>query len=183
MKALEILIEEHRLIRQALESLSLALEKLEYGEPIPQEFFLKWFDLYRSFILNFHHFKEEHVMFRHLAGKKNGMLDAQIEVLRHQHERGRDFITDAEHAMAGYAKGEEIQTSTLLENLAAYISLLRHHIHREEHVFYPLVQKEFSEAEHAAVLEEFEKEHKKAGARVHDDARTLVREMGTILER
>ena len=70
MTPMEILIEEHRLIRQALDNLSLAIEKLENEERPPVEFFKKWIELYHCFILDFHHFKEEHVDYRPLPGTR-----------------------------------------------------------------------------------------------------------------
>ena len=178
---MEIIVDEHRAIRQALESLTVAIEKLENGEKISPDFFRTWFDFYRTFVLNFHHFKEEQIMFRHLAGKKNGSLDGQMESLRHQHERERNFITEAESPLPGYEKGEAIQTTTLLENIASYASLLHRHIHCEEHAVYPLVAKEFSEAEHAEILEKFKKEAGIAGKEIYSQSRKSVKDLGGLL--
>jgi hemerythrin-like domain-containing protein len=181
MRAIEILVNEHNLIRQALETLSLAKEELEEGVRPPVELFEKAVELSRTFTGKFHHFKEEYVMFARLAQRKNGALDGQIESLRHQHERSRDFMAQVANCLDGYAKGQEIPTSDLLENLAAYISLLRHHLHREDQVFYPMTEKELSEEEKKALAEEFEKEGAKAGNNVMEEARQLVMEMGALL--
>jgi len=181
MKPMEILMEEHRLIHQALDNLSIAIERLENEEKPPVEFFQKWLELYHSFILDYHHFKEEHIMFQLLAQKKQGTLDNQIESLRYQHERGRNFVTEVEHALKGNEEGAEIQTSTLLENAAAYVSLLRHHIHREEYVFYPMAEKSFSQDEEARLQGEFMKQTEKAGGRTLETGRKLVQEIGSLL--
>lgn len=121
------------------------------------------------------------MLFQLLAQKKQGALDDQIESLRYQHERGRDFITEIANSLEGYRKGEPIQTSALLENLAAYVSLIRHHIHREEYVFYPIAEKEFSEEEQKSLLGEFEKEDKKTGGKTFEESQKLLREMGALL--
>jgi len=181
MNPLEILGNEHGLIRQALDSLSLAKEKLEAGERPKTEFFEKALEFARTFVLKYHHFKEEHVMFGLLAQRKNGAIDAQLESLRYQHERGRDFIGEIAKSLEGYGKGQEVQSSALLENLAAYVSLLRHHIHREDHVFYPLVERELTEGEMKDLAKAFEREEAKFGEGVGDKARRLVREMGALL--
>lgn len=57
MRPLEVLGNEHGLIRQALESLSLAKEKLEAGERPKTEFFEKALEFARTYVLKYHHFK------------------------------------------------------------------------------------------------------------------------------
>lgn len=181
MKPTEILIDEHNLIRQALDSFVLAIEKLERNERPPAEFFEKGIKFVRSYADKFHHFKEEYLMFGHLAEKNNGELDAQIDALRYQHDRGRDLITTIDSALEGYKQGEDARTTILLENLAAYVSLLRTHIHKEDHSFYPLVDREFTEEEQRSLLEEFHKEESKAGGQITQESQKLVKEMGALL--
>lgn len=178
---LKMLIEEHDVIRKALEILTLAKEKLEAGERPPSEFFEKAITFLRTFVFRFHHFKEEYVMFERLAEKKGGSIDAQIESLRYQHERGRDLIAEMNKSLKGYQKGKEVQTSALLENLAAYLSLLRHHIHKEEHTFYPMVDELLSDAEKQDLLKAFKKEEKKFGASQVKESHSLVKTMGALL--
>jgi hemerythrin-like domain-containing protein len=181
MKPTDVLTEEHALIRQALDSFSLAVERLEQGERPPKEFFEKAVAFTRIFSDKFHHFKEEYLLFGRLAQKKNGAIDAQIDALRYQHDRGRDLIAEVSHAIDGYSQGKEANMLVLLENLAAYISMLRHHIHREDHVFYPMADAALSEAEQQELLQEFNKEEAKLNAPVFEDSRKLVMEMGSLL--
>ena len=181
MEPIQMLLEEHQVIRKALENLSLAMDMIENDEDVPLGFFEKWREFYRSFILNFHHFKEEHVMFRELAQKREGSLDAQIEALRYQHERGRNFMNEVNRSIRGYEKRDPLDTTALLENLAAYVSLLRYHIHREEYIFYPMVSKTFSEAELKGLAEAFQTEDEKTQFKTSEEYRGLVEEMGQIL--
>ncbi len=81
----------------------------------------------------------------------------------------------------GYAEGRDDKTTILLENLAAYIAMLRQHIHREDHVFYPMVRKELSESEDKVLLDQFNKENEKAGEDFLYDSRELVLGMGGLL--
>ena len=67
MDALEILRGEHALIRQYLDNLSFAAEKIERGERPPKEFFEKTVEFARTFVDKHHYFKEEHLMFTWLA--------------------------------------------------------------------------------------------------------------------
>ncbi len=179
MTPITILKEEHHLIREALENFILAKKKMESGETPPVAFFERGVEFIRSFVQKYHHFKEEYVMFQRLAEKKNGTLDAQIDALRYQHERGRDLVLNMAEALEGYKKGLVIQTTLLLESLAAYPSLLRQHIHKEEHLFFPLVEKVLTDPEMEALLELFNKEEKKWEG--GNWARDLIRDMGKML--
>ena len=130
MDPIETLVDEHELIRQFLDNLSMAINKLESGVGPPREFFEISIEFARNFTDKFHHFKEEHVMFAQLAQKKGGVFDGPIDALRHQHERGRNFITAISDSLDGYSKGNDFDITTLLENLAAYTSLLILHIQK-----------------------------------------------------
>jgi len=159
----------------------MAVEKLENEERPPKEFFDKGVQFARTFADTFHHFKEEHVMFVRLAQKKSGAIDGQIEALRQQHERARNHISAISDALEGYAAEGTIKTSEVLENVAAYISLLRNHIHREDHVFYPMVEEALSEDEEEQLQVEFEKAHRRAGENVFENSHKLVVDMGSML--
>ncbi len=182
MKATEILVREHRLILRVLDNLSLVREELEKGKRPSGEFFEKAVEFSRGFSDKFHHYKEEYLMFGLLAEKKEGDIDLEIGALRHQHERGREFIRGIGNAIKGYRMGNEIATTTLLENLASYISLLRRHIHNEDHIFFPMVEKELSDDEKRALLAQFRNEDVKMGDRDFlDDSRKLVFEMSSMI--
>lgn len=183
MSPVQILLEEHQLIRLALENLVLAMEMIEGGEKVPPAFFEKWDQFYRSFILNHHHFKEEYVLFRELAQKHKGALDAQLDALRYQHERGRDIMNQVNGSLSGYNNDDPLDTSTLLENLAAYTALIRHHIHREEHVYYPMIVSLFSEAEKKGFAEAMQAETEKVPAPTRLRYRELVDEMAKQIVR
>ncbi len=160
---IEILEKEHALIRLFLDNLAIAADKLETEDRPPKEFFQKAIEFARNFTDRFHHFKEEHVMFTQLAQKKGGILDGQIESLRHQHEHGRNFINAIFNSLDGYTRGDDVHITAVLENLAAYIHLLRHHIHKENHKFFQMVEEEFSEKELQGLGDLFHKEDQKSG--------------------
>jgi hemerythrin-like domain-containing protein len=181
MEALDVLIDEHGIIRQFLDNLVLSLKKMEQGARPPKEFFEKAVSFARDFTDKYHHFKEEHILFNRLAMKKKGKIDAEVESLKYQHERGRALIGEVAKSLEGYAKGQEAQTLILLESLAAYISLLRQHIHREDHVFYPMVEREFPWDEYRDLLEVFQQEGKKMGEKFVEKSKRDLYEMGRVL--
>jgi hemerythrin-like domain-containing protein len=181
MEALDILIDEHVLIRQFLEILSVSLKKMEEGKRPPKDFFKKSVSFAREFTDKYHHFKEEHILFNRLAMKKKGEIDAQVESLKFQHERGRALIGEVAKTLEGYAKGQEAQTLILLESLAAYTSLLRQHVHKEDHVFYPMVQSEMPWDEYRGLLEVFQREGSKMGEKFLEKSKRDLYEIGRLL--
>lgn len=94
MDPLDTLTNEHGLIRQFVDNLSLAAERIENGQRPSAAFFEKALDFARGFADGYHHFKEEHVLFVQLAQGKGGEIDARLDALRHQHERGRELVVD-----------------------------------------------------------------------------------------
>ncbi len=181
LNAIEILVKEHGLIRQFLDNLSIAADMVDNGDLPPKEFFERAVQFARVFADKYHHYKEEHLMFTQLAQKKAGALDGAIESLRFQHERGRNFISEISSSLEGYAKGNDLHITNLLENVGAYIHLLRHHIHKEDHHFFPMAREVFTESELQGLGEMFEEEGKKAGQDVIENNRKLVEEMGSLL--
>jgi hemerythrin-like domain-containing protein len=181
MKPLEMLRSEHGLIRQFLENLTLAEKKMENNEQPPREFFDKALEFADVFATKYHHVKEEHMMFVRLAQKHGGKWDGQIEALRHQHETGRDYMSAIRSALDGYESGNAVKRSVVLENLAAFNAMEKDHIHTEDHVFFPMVAKEFTAEEEEQLGVEFEKVRQKVGESTFEECRKLVGEMGSIL--
>ena len=182
MKAIDILTREHRLILRALEVLSQARKRIERNLPPPKAFFETALLFLKEFADQFHHFKEEYLMFGLLALKKGDAFDGPIGGLRYQHERCRAFTEGISNSLSGYADGDDIATITLLENLAAYISLLRRHIFEEDDTFFKLVQKEISKEEEDILLVQFNKEDKKMGGQnFYDQNSQRVTEMAAYL--
>jgi len=181
MNPLETLANEHGLIRQFLDNLSMAADNIENGRRPSLAFFEKGLDFARTFADGHHHFKEEHVLFVRLAQKKQGEIDAQLDALRYQHERSRELVSTMHRSLDGYAAQDPSRTADLLEAMAAYAALLRHHIHTEDHVFYPMAKKTLTEKEMNLVAQEFETQKEKAGPDTFERSHKLVVDMGSIL--
>jgi len=175
MDPLETLSNEHGLIRQFLDNLSMAADHIENGRRPSVAFFEK------SVADSYHHFKEEHVLFVRLAQKRQGEIDAQLDALRQQHERGRELVTGISTSLEGYAAHDDMKTADLLQNMAAYASLLRLHIHTEDHVFYPMARKSMSDEEVELLSQEFAKQREKHGGDAFERYHKLVVDLGSIL--
>ncbi|MCG8635406.1 MAG: hemerythrin domain-containing protein [Desulfobacterales bacterium] len=155
MELTQALIDEHVLILEGLGYLKLARDRIEKNQHPPVAFFKNAVPFFRNYADKYHHYKEEFLMFGFLAAKKEGLLDLEIGSLRHQHESGRGFLTRVDTSLKGYDAGNEIAVTSLLENLAAFCSVLSRHIFMEDRVFFPMVEKELSPTEKNTLLEQF----------------------------
>jgi hemerythrin-like domain-containing protein len=161
MELTEKLVKEHVSILRGIDLLSRARDKIERNQYPPGAFFETAVVFFRNYADKYHHFKEEYLMFGFLAQKVGGELDLEIGALRHQHERCRGFLTRLERSINGYAMGNEIAVTSLLENLSAFISVLNHHIHMEDAIFFPLVEKKLSRDEKASLGDQFIREEER----------------------
>ncbi len=184
MQTIGSLVREHEIILEMLDNLAAARDMLEKRKQPPKEFFEKAVVFARDFADRFHHFKEEYLLFGLLAQKKEGTFDAEIGTLRYEHERGRKFIDNIADAIEGYADGDEIAAARLLENLAAYISLLKRHIHSEDHVFFKMVEQEVSDNEDKMLMVQFHKDRERMGGRdFFSHSGKLVGEMSKLIDK
>lgn len=181
MDAIDVLKAEHGLIRLYLNNLALALQKMERREHVSRVFFEHAVAFAREFIDTYHHFKEEKQMFALLVGKRNGELDAPVRALGRQHENGREHIAAIDDALFGYEKEQEKATLDLLEHLAAYVSLQRQHIHREDHQLFPLVREILTDEERTALMEQCKRADERAGRDFFAESRERVLTMEGLL--
>lgn len=182
MNVIDVLVDEHKLVRQYLDTINIAIDLMGIGEDPPGDFFEKTLDFSNTFLDTYHHFKEEYVVFLKLAEKKAGAIDPQIMSLRTQHERGRNFVKIIAASIEGYMKGSEVQRADLFENLGYFYELQRQHLNRENHVFFPMARQSFSDEELDEFAEEFKKEEKRLGTETLDYSKKLVELMANQLE-
>jgi hemerythrin-like domain-containing protein len=182
MSPTEILANEHTLIRQALHQFHLARRSLEEGVNPPVQFFEHAVEFVRTFVDGRHHFKEEYLMFGKLAAKHRSELDAEIEALRNQHDHGREYVSEMANALDGYGKGKDAQVTIMLENLAAYTTMLRHHIQREDRIFYPMVEETLTQEEMDDLAELYAKEDEKAGKDALERTQDLVADLTMLMQ-
>ncbi|OGQ90216.1 MAG: hypothetical protein A2464_14310 [Deltaproteobacteria bacterium RIFOXYC2_FULL_48_10] len=165
MSVTQTLIQEHQLILRVLGLLRRARKRMEKGKKVPTAFFEPAMDFCSGFADQFHHFKEEFLLFGLLSHKRQGELDSTMGALRYQHECCRQSIAGIRQALAGYGENDALAPSFLLENLAVYVSLLQRHIHEEDKVFFPLAEKVLLPFEKTALARQFEEEEEQQGGR------------------
>jgi hemerythrin-like domain-containing protein len=179
MQATEILMQEHRVIEQVLDTLAAAALAVKNGQPVRPTFFIDAADFIRGFADGCHHHKEEGVLFRMM--EENGLpaSGGPVGVMLREHELGRQFTRGMRAAAEKWAQGDEAARAQVVENTAAYVDLLRQHILKEDQILFPMADRVIPLSDHPAVLDGFEHvEHEETGEGVHEKYLALAHALG-----
>ena len=182
MDPIDTLTNEHDLISRFIDTLDEAVHRMEEDHNPPPDFFKKSVEFATEFADTFHHRKEELVMFRQLAQKKSGAIDGRIEALRYQHDQGRGLVSSIRDSISGYADGDSLAIAVVRESGAAYVSLLRHHLHTEDHIFFPMARAELTDDEFEALALEFDNERERLGVGTFKRFQKIVVDLRAMIE-
>lgn len=183
MSIVGTLTKEHHLIRDYIDKIQVAAEVYSWGEQPSTEFFELMFQFSDTFIEKYHHIKEEEVLFPFLVKKLDGELDGAFRALQNQHKQARLSFKEMRRCLKGYEKGDETLTSMFWRNLGNYNSFLRAHLNRENHLFFPLVERKLSKAERDELEQKFAVEENKLGKGYLENCQKILQQMTKLLEK
>jgi hemerythrin-like domain-containing protein len=181
VNAIEILVEEHKVILRGLDLLTTAAEKIVRNQNPPRELFEKAAVFSHDFTNKFHHYKEEIVMFGLLAQKHSGEVDAELERLRNQHEILRNYMSEISDSLDAYSKNIDAEVRRLHRNLSEYIETLRRHVHAEDKIFYPLAEKTLTSEEMRDLTAKFEEYATSTGTDEMQVGKAVIEEMSSLV--
>src|SRR5574337_410770 len=133
----QVLKDEHALILQALDAMERKIAALEAGAALDRAYFEKAVQFLRTFADQCHHGKEENLLFKSMVDRGFPREAGPIAVMLHEHDTGRAFIRGIADgaAVVGTDPGA---AKRLIENGRGYITLLRAHIDKENHILFPM---------------------------------------------
>jgi hemerythrin-like domain-containing protein len=179
MTALQILVDEHRLIKKVLDWGEAEIARIDKGQPPDAAKLVQALDFIRNFADRCHHAKEEGLLFTYMNDRGMPRQGGPIAVMLHEHDLGRSYVAAAAAALDGAGRGDRGALAKLRENLAGYISLLRAHIEKEDNILYPMAERLLDAAAQEALLRDFERvEREEIGAGVHEKYHHLAEELG-----
>ncbi len=123
----QVLEHEHRLISKVLDALAQAVER-----ELPVSFYeraVEWLDIYAT---QFHHAKEEDILYRYLMDHGMPRDYGPLGVVLEEHDYGDAYIV----AMRKHAADQDIPA--LLEDVRAYVELLKAHVETEDDLLLPM---------------------------------------------
>jgi hemerythrin-like domain-containing protein len=154
MRFLNVLVDEHRGFSAMLDVLDAIAGRLERGKDVPMPMLVDVLDFFESFT-DRHHNKEEAMLFPLLAKHGIGPDQTVVSVLMSQHEAGRAYGAKMRSQLKRMQMGDPAAGTALAADARGYTELIREHIRIEDEYFYNLADQVLTEAEHAAIVEQF----------------------------
>ena len=156
MIATDILMAEHRLIESVLDTLEEGAQALDSGADVPAEFFLGAAEFIRGYADDYHHRKEEGILFKALAAKRLSPEHRRtMRELVEEHVHARATVKRLLDARLDWLKGDRKALSAVKETLLELSEFYPAHIEKEDKRFFIPVMDYFTEAELDAMLSEF----------------------------
>lgn len=180
MKATQQLKEEHEGVKVMLDIIERVSKQLEETGKLNQEHFEKILGFLKTFVDQCHHGKEEELLFPALevAGVPK---DGPIKVMLQEHDLGRNYVRAMRDALARFGTGEKSASRDMVQNAAGYITLLRAHIEKENHVLFAMGDRLLPEKTQDALYEGFEKiEAERIGIGKHEEFHRLLEGLSGI---
>lgn len=136
--AVNILVQEHRVIESMLLCLEHLIQESEQNGKLDSEQAMNIILFFREFADACHHGKEEDILFRFSDAKTGG--HEPVEVLKEEHIEGRGYVKNMIHNTGKAAAGDPEAILLFCENARDLIDMLRRHIEREDEVVFPMIE-------------------------------------------
>jgi len=171
MKTLQDLKHEQEIVKHALTISENICERLEGGETLNKDDMAEILEFLTVFVDRCHHSKEEEHLFPAIEQDAKPMIAQMLT----EHETGRRFIRQIKQAFEAYKSGDIEVLPILTGNLRGYITLLREHIDKEDHILYHVAEKLLSQKQDEQMFTAFEAiERERIGAGKHEEFHQMI---------
>lgn len=163
MNGIQLMIDEHIIIKRMLCVVRNASYKILQGEEISYEDFEKIIDFVRNFADSHHHGKEEKFLFNRMVSELGVVAEKLVKYgMLVEHDLGRLYMMNLEEALQKVKSGDDFSKIDVIANAVGYTNLLTRHIEKEDSLVYTFAQKQLKEETMNLINEEcdvFEKEN------------------------
>jgi len=170
---------EHDAVQVTLRILDKICQRFEMvGNELDIRHMDQLLDFFRVFVDQCHHGKEEELLFPALETIGVSYNGGPLEVMLHEHQKGREYVRTMADAIDQFKKGDWTAANEFVKTAREYINLLNQHIYKENNVLFPLAEKHLSKEELARLSEGFELiETKKIGIGRHDEFHKMLNDL------
>ncbi|WP_350342453.1 hemerythrin domain-containing protein [Proteinivorax tanatarense] len=183
MNAIELMIEEHKVIKKVLSAIRAASITLLDSNKVDYDFFTNAIDFVRNFADKHHHGKEEEMLFylmhKHLSEED---VKEPLSGMYAEHDLGRLFISNLEYALENHQNGNNGARVDIIANAIAYTDLLKRHIDKEDNAIFKFALRSLDDhtiEELNSTVEKYEKEKSDTVKRYHQMAADLEKKVST----
>jgi len=139
VEAIELLMQEHRLIERALDAMEGWITTLGPGSESDDKAELARFvSFIRGFADAYHHGKEEDILFVVMVEHGFPREVGPIPVMLREHDLGRSLVSVLDGLAKQPATWSEQDRDTLARTVREFSALLRQHIQKEDQILYPM---------------------------------------------
>jgi hemerythrin-like domain-containing protein len=183
MKPTEELIAEHNAVLVALQILEKVEAALAAGSADAPGHLDQLIDFFRGFVDRCHHGKEEDVLFPELEKRGLPREGGPIGVMLMEHEIGRKHIRGMSAGMDQLRKGDSRAVDAIRENSTGYRDLLKAHIHKENHILFPMADRLVNDDDAAQIIDRFDEiERDRVGVGKHEAYHDMLHHMKEIYQ-
>lgn len=169
MNPTDILMDEHRIIEQVLNTLERMIDRAASSGRLEEEPAREAIEFFRVFADHCHHGKEEAQLFPVMEARGFAGGCGPVDVMLREHELGRLYINGMEAAIERASDGDADALQWFTEHGRSYIRLLREHIVKEDHCLFPSANRALNEDDQQRLLAAFEKvEAEEIGEGTHE---------------
>lgn len=135
----------------------------------------------RVFVDRCHHGKEEDLLFPAMVAVGVPKDAGPVAVMLAEHQQGRGYIKAMAEAVAAFKGGDPKAVKAVVQNAGLYITLLRQHIEKENHVLFRMAEAQLSKATQDELLAEFERiEKERIGEGRHEQFHQMLHDLSAV---
>ena len=140
MDAIEILMNEHRLIERVCDALAGFAESAARRTADDKEELASFVTFISKFADGCHHGKEEDILFAAMVEAGFSRQVGPVAVMLMEHDTGRAHVAELRRLAEQPAPWSEDDRRRLVEAAHGYSALLHNHIHKEDAILYPMAE-------------------------------------------
>lgn len=177
-RAVEALMNEHRVIEQVLGSLETFVQNVKKEAAVERDTVRTYADFFKNFADRCHHGKEEDRLFVKMRDFGFPSEFGPVAVMVAEHEEGRGHVGALASIGAGTGPLSPSERDDLCEHAEAYIQMLRAHIQKEDNILYPMALQAIPPAEMDKLAESYDAfESSVMGAGEHEKFHALAEDL------
>ena len=176
MQAVDVLMNEHRIIRRALDVLEAMANHVTQNHEVPVDRISALLEFFHVFADRCHHAKEEGALFPQLDENGLPCMGGPIGVMLCEHVRGRAIRRRMQVALEAWDTPQARQQ--FVRAAREFIELLRSHIEREDHVLFRMASEILTADQDREIARAYDRhEQEIMGAGVHERFHRLIDEL------
>ncbi|MDU1568491.1 MAG: hemerythrin domain-containing protein [Clostridium sp.] len=143
MNAIELMMDEHKNIKEMLKVVRKACFSVLEGEEVNYEDFYNMIHFIRNYADSHHHKKEEIMLFNRMIDEIGETAEKVVKYgMLVEHDLGRLYVTNLNEALEALKNGNAEAKLDVIANAVSYTNLLERHIHKEDNVIYKFAKRE-----------------------------------------